>query len=73
MATFADACREKFERGQREHGETWDAQHIDARREMQGELCDLFNYADLLDDEVLKVRVQSWCKDIWQDLEDQGS
>jgi hypothetical protein len=31
---------------------------------MQGELCDLFNYADLLADEVMKVRIQLWCRDI---------
>jgi hypothetical protein len=45
---------------------------IDARREMQGELCDLYNYADLLGDEVMKVRVQLWCRDIWDELEDMG-
>ena len=45
---------------------------IDARREMQGELCDLFNYADLLDDDVMKVHIQLWCRDIWQELEDMG-
>jgi hypothetical protein len=50
----------------------WDAAHIDVRREMQGELCDLFNYADLLGDEVMKVRIQLWCRDIWQELEDMG-
>lgn len=36
----------------------WDAAHIDARREMQDELLDLFNYAELLGDEVMKARVQ---------------
>lgn len=34
--TFADACKEKFDRGQREHGEVFDAAHIDWRREAQG-------------------------------------
>ena len=69
---FDTARRKKFERGQQEHGQPWDAQHIDARREMQGELCDLYNYAELLGDEVMKVRVQLWCRDIWQELEDMG-
>jgi hypothetical protein len=45
----------------------------DARREMQDELLDLYNYASLLDDEVMKVRVQLWCRDIWQELEDMGA
>jgi hypothetical protein len=64
--------QKKFERGQREHRQPWNAQHINARREMQGELCDLFNYADLLGDEVMKVRIQLWCRDIWKELEDMG-
>lgn len=70
--TFADACKEKFDRGHREHGETWSPEHINARKEMQGELCDLFNYSTLLQDEVLQVRIQAWCKDMWQELEDMG-
>ena len=41
-------------------------------REMQDELCDLFNYAELLGDEVMKVRVQLWCWDIWTELEEMG-
>jgi hypothetical protein len=36
---------------------------------MQDELCDLYNYADLLGDEVMKVRIQLWCRDIWQELD----
>jgi phage terminase large subunit len=30
------------------------------------------NYADLCPDEVMKVRIQLWCQDIWQELEDMG-
>jgi phage terminase large subunit len=30
------------------------------------------NYADLCPDEVMKVRIQLWCRDIWQELEDMG-
>lgn len=70
---FDTARQKKFDRGATEHGQPWDAEHIDARKEMQGELCDLYNYADLLSDEVLKVRIQLWCRDVWQELEDIGS
>jgi hypothetical protein len=70
--TFEDARRAKFARGHREHGESWDPEHINARAEMQAELCDLYNYAELLGDEVLMTRVRLWCKDLWQELEDMG-
>lgn len=69
---FDTERQKKFDRGANEHGQPWDAAHIDARREMQGELCDLYNYADLLDDEVMKVRIQMWCRDIWTELEVMG-
>lgn len=68
--TFAEACQEKFARGQREHGDAWDAEHVDWRREAQDELIDLYHYVSLSNDEVLTVRVQSWCKDLWHELED---
>lgn len=61
---FDTERQKKFDRGASEHGQPWAAAHIDARREMQGELLDLFNYAGLLDDEVMKVRIQLWCRDI---------
>jgi len=56
---FDTARQSKFDRGAREHGQPWDAANIYARREMQGELCDLFNYAELLGDEVMKVASSS--------------
>jgi hypothetical protein len=69
---FDTARLKKFDLGRREHRQPWDAAHIDARAEMQGELLDLYNYAELLGDDVLMVRVQLWCRDIWQELEDMG-
>jgi hypothetical protein len=69
---FDTARQRKFEQGRKEHGQPWDAGHIDARREMQDECLDLFNYAELLGDEVMKVRVQLWCRDTWTELEEMG-
>jgi hypothetical protein len=69
---FDDARRKKFQIGAKEHGQPWDAAHIDARCEMQDECLDLFNYAELLGDEVMKVRVQLWCRDVWTELEELG-
>ena len=69
---FDSARQRKFEQGRKEHGQPWDAGHIDARREMQDECLDLFNYAELLGDEVMKVRVQLWCRDTWTELEEMG-
>jgi hypothetical protein len=51
----------------------WSAQSVDARKEMQDELLDLYNYASLLDDEVLGVRVHLICRDLWQELKDMGA
>lgn len=70
--TFEEARAAKFERGRKEHGKPWDAQHINARAEMQDELLDLYNYAELLGDNVLMARVRLWCRTIWQELEDMG-
>jgi hypothetical protein len=69
---FDKKKQKKFERGQQEHRRPWDAAHIDARREMQRELCDLYNYAELMGDEMMKVRIQMGCRDIWNELEDMG-
>jgi len=33
---YDTARQSKFDRGASEHGQPWDAAHIDARREMQG-------------------------------------
>jgi hypothetical protein len=38
-------------------------------KELQEEFCDAYWCADLLKDEVLKVRIQLWCRDMWQELE----
>jgi hypothetical protein len=46
MSTFERACKDKFERGRKEHGEDW--QKIDARFEMMWELSELYNYASLM-------------------------
>jgi hypothetical protein len=68
---FDQARQKKFDLGRAAHPDSeWSAQAVNARNEMQDELLDLYNYASLLDDEVLRVRVQLWCRDIWQELED---
>lgn len=71
---FDVARQKKFDIGRLAHPDSaWDAQSVDARREMQDELLDLYNYASLLDDEVMTVRVHMWCRDLWQELEDMGA
>jgi hypothetical protein len=61
------AKQRKFDAGRAAHPDSdWSAAHGDARCEAQDELLDLYWYADLLGDEVLKVRVQLWCRDNWQ-------
>lgn len=71
---FEQARQVKFDKGREEHGHNgpFDADHVAVIPEMKGEILDLYNYASLLDDEVLKTRVQLWCRDIWQELEDMG-
>jgi hypothetical protein len=70
---FDTAKQRKFDQGRVAHPNSdWSAEHVDARREAQDELLDLYWYADLLKDEVLKVRMQLWSRDIWQELEDMG-
>jgi hypothetical protein len=71
---FDRAGQNKFDLGRAAHPDSaWDAQSVDARREMQDEFLDAYNYASLLDDEVLRVRIQLWCRDMWQELEDMGA
>ena len=70
---FDSARQRKFEQGRKEHGQPWDAGHIDARREMQDECLDLFNYAELLGDEVRQGSASSSrCRDTWTELEEMG-
>lgn len=69
MSPFEQACKEKFERGRREHGQPWDAQHVDARREMQQELCDLANYSDLLNNRTLAQLMKRIAEMQWRALE----
>jgi hypothetical protein len=71
---FDAAKQKKFDAGRAAHPNSeWSADQVDARKELQEEFCDAYWYADLLDDEVLKVRIQLWCRDMWQELEDVGS
>jgi hypothetical protein len=68
---FDTAKQRKFDAGRAAHPDTdWSAEHVDARHE--DELLDLYWYAELLGDEVLKVRMQLWCRDMSQELEDIG-
>jgi hypothetical protein len=68
--TFDQALLRKFEAGRQAHPDSpWDAEHVNARQELQDELLDAFNYSTLLNDEVLATRVQLWCRDIWTELQ----
>src|SRR5438552_3447299 len=66
--TFDEACFEKFERGRKEHGHPWNAEHIDARFEMMQELTDLANYSTLMENE-LGRRIYATAKSLWGELE----
>lgn len=71
---FDAAKQKKSDAGRAAHPDSnWSVDHVDALKELQDEFCNSFWYADLLDDEVLKVRIQLWCRDIWQELEDMGA
>jgi hypothetical protein len=48
MSSFEEARQAKFERGAREHGQPWDAAHIDAVAEARDEFLDLANYVTLI-------------------------
>lgn len=69
--TFHQARKEKFKKGAKEHKQPWDLEHIDARKEMMGELEDLYNYAKLYaeKDRLLSVEVMAFAKEIWEKLE----
>jgi hypothetical protein len=47
-------------------------QSIDVRKEMQEELLNLYNYASLLDDEILGSESSRGAVTSWQKLEDTG-
>lgn len=51
---FDEARQAKFDRGAKEHGQLWDLEHIDARREMMDELLDLANYSTLVESQLGK-------------------
>jgi hypothetical protein len=66
---FDTARAAKFEKGRREHGDTWSADHINVRGELRGELLDLYNYSLLLlDDKALALRIQLFARDTWHEL-----
>jgi hypothetical protein len=70
--TFEEARQSKFDKGRREHGETWDAEHIDAVKEMQDELLDLANYSTLLNNQLGRLVFQT-VKAFWLALEESAS
>lgn len=62
---FDTAKQRKFDAGRAAHPDSdWNAAHVDARREAQDELYDLYWYAELLGDDELKIRMQLWCRDL---------
>lgn len=67
--TFEDFCKAKFDKGHLEHNEPWDAEHIDARKEIKNELADLYNYAELLADKVLATKVRSLARLLWLQID----
>jgi hypothetical protein len=66
MSTFERACKEKFERGRKEHSEDW--QKIDARFEMKQELTDVYNYASLMPTPLGRT-IQTVAKTLWLKLD----
>lgn len=69
--TFKKALKAKFDKGRTEYKTPWDLEHVDARIEMQEELCDLYNYAKLYSeiDKLTAVEVMTFAKDMWHKLE----
>ena len=65
MSDFEAACREKFERGRREHGAPWNAASIDAPGEIMHECLDIANYAELLGDRELACFATSFAWWLW--------
>ena len=40
---FKEACKRKFNKGAKEHGQTWDIKHINPVKELMDELTDIAN------------------------------
>ena len=62
---FEIALNKKFVKGAIEHGRAWNALSVNAPLELQGECCDFYWYADLLDDQELKGEMQGFAEKIW--------
>lgn len=65
---FTDYAKQKFLKGAEEHKQRWDKYSINVNEEMRGELADLYNYAELLDDKNLSAQVRIWCQEIFERL-----
>lgn len=63
---FLKACEDKFERGAKEHKGDWNS--VDPKFEIREELCDVYNYATLLEDKELAVDLQQWASATWDRL-----
>lgn len=67
---FLGACEKKFRRGAKEHKQIWDAEHINARKEIMGELTDLFNYSTLYENRMIALEIQKFAEGMWNTLND---
>lgn len=71
---FDTAKQRKFDAGRAAHPNSdWSTKMVAARREAQEELCDVYWVCGFVAREVLKMRIQLRCRDIWQELEDMGA
>lgn len=66
---FFKAVKEKFERGAQEHGPGFNKEKINAVKEIKEELEDIYNYAELLENEELKQELQGLANYYWKRLE----
>lgn len=64
---FLEAHREKFEKGNKDHGDDWES--IDPLKEAKEELLDLFSYAAHPKfPKQLRVRCMRFARDMWETL-----
>lgn len=66
---FEIALNRKFVKGAREHGRAWNARSVNAPLELQGECCDFYWYADLIEDEGLKRELQTFAEKMWLEMQ----
>jgi len=66
---FMQAAYKKYTLGSIKHGRPWRRESVDAYAEAQQECLDLYWYASLFEDELLKQKVQETAESLWNEFE----